>query len=275
MMINHLLMRSCLSKKFQQTGGFLFRYNSSATTTFSASHLLTLATAKQLKGDISDAIDLANQALVKQQSGEENDPYGAADTSLFLGKLLQFDRQYQEAEVSFSEAYRIQRSMLPHRPRDEYTALSHVAQAQKKMKRFDEAEQNFVKALNGLEATVGWKDGITNHTSFELAQMYRECGRDTEAAATLNMMKDSLGKVFGEEDSRVKQINSALAEIYIAIGDRPKAILLLDEVFQCLPPGSPESRRALMRLEEMKELDELGESCGESGIIAVTKVKKK
>lgn len=153
-MINHLFTRSFLSGQVP-LASLLFR-KSSASTTFSPSHLLTLATAKQLKGDISDAINLANQALTKQREGPENDQHGLADTSLFLGKLLQLDRRYLEAEALFIDAHRIHQLILPRSPRNEFTALSHVAQVQKRMKRFSEAEHNFIKALNGLKVSVGW-----------------------------------------------------------------------------------------------------------------------
>jgi len=239
--------------------------------------LLTLATAKQLKGDIPEAIDLASRALTEQR-GEDN-LLAVAETTLFLGKLFQLERRYDKAETFFDEAHSLHRSLAPPPPfglpsRNEYVAQAHLGGAQKQLRRYGDAEKNYLVALRGLEEVAGWKDGFTNHTSFELARLYREWGREEDAAEVLRRMKRELAEVFGLEDARVLQINGELAEICVAIGDRRAAMSLLDEIVERLPPNIPEARRAFVRLEELKEEEEEGEV---GGGVAVTKVivKKK
>ena len=237
-----------------------------------------------MKGDIPGAIDLANQALTKQREGDDgkgegNDPHVLADAALFLGKLLQLNQRYEEAEALFREAHSSLQLRSPsprdRSPGDEHTALSHLAHAQRKLRRFDDAEDSYVRALRGLEGAVGWEAGITNHTGIGLARLYRERGRDADAAAVLNEMRAALANVFGDEDPRAVQIDIELADAHISMGDRREAILLLDQVVECLPPGSPESRRAFMRLEELKEEEEAEEPCDGSDSRTITKVTAK
>mmetsp|Transcript_51898 Transcript_51898/g.60658 ORF Transcript_51898/g.60658 Transcript_51898/m.60658 type:complete len:273 (-) Transcript_51898:382-1200(-) len=237
--------------------------NIKSSSLASASHLLTLATAKQLKGDIEEAVNLTNRALTKQR--EENDPNEIADTALFLGKLLQLQNKFNEAETSFNESYSIHQSLSPNK-RCQYVAQSHLAHAQKKLRRYQDSEKNYCEALRGLEKTIGWKDGFTNHTSFELARLYREQRQDREASAALESMKGHLGDVFGKEDPRVLQINGELAEIKFSLGDKKAAMFLLDELVNKLPPNSPEARRAFIRLEELKEQEGMEVKVGDVSV---------
>jgi len=69
-------------------------------------------------------------------------------------------------------------------------------------------------------------------------------------------MKNGLIDVFGKDDSRVLQLNGEEAEICNILGDYRKAIELLEEVVDNLPPGSPEARIAFMKLDELKEMEE-------------------
>jgi len=242
-----------------------------------SSQLLTLSTAKQLKGDIPEAISLANRALTQQRT--ENDPLAIADTSLFLGKLFQLVGLYNDAETSFEEAYSIHRDQSSSstqqqqqqqsntQKRSEYNALSHLAQAQKNLHRYNDAEQNYLLALSGLKSTVGWTDGATNHTSHSLARLYRERGQNQNAQTTLRSMKAGLVVAFGEGDSRAVQVNGELAEVSLLLGDRTEAIELLEEVVDGLPPNSPEARMAFVRVEELKEEEEDGVELGKGGVM--------
>mmetsp|Transcript_30286 Transcript_30286/g.69405 ORF Transcript_30286/g.69405 Transcript_30286/m.69405 type:complete len:255 (-) Transcript_30286:158-922(-) len=246
----------CSPVRFNRTSMKIHRMISSSSNgniENPSSELLTLATAKQLKGDIPQAIDLANRALAKQRV--EGDPLILADTTLFLGKLFQLEERYSEAESSFDESRRSSlQSSLGASSRNEYVAQSHLATAQKHLQRYDEAEKNFEEALRGLEKVVGWGDGFTNHTGFEFARLYRETGRQEEAKNILLKMQRELVAIFGVEDARVLQLNAELAEIYVVMGDRSAAISLLEEVVDRLSPKIPEARRAFFRLEELKEL---------------------
>mmetsp|Transcript_49574 Transcript_49574/g.73722 ORF Transcript_49574/g.73722 Transcript_49574/m.73722 type:complete len:266 (+) Transcript_49574:71-868(+) len=221
------------------------------------SRLLTIATARQLKGDISDAISFANQALTKQrEQGDDCDSGAIADTTTFLGKLFRLDGQYDNAEESFREGHSLYQSVNPG-GREEYIGLVHIASIQSITGETSQAEESLWAAAKGLEELVGWSDGMTNHAYFELSELYKGMGRKEEAVRVLSKMKAGLVTVFGSDHAKAVQINCEMAEIKVLLGDIKGAMELLEEVGDILPPNSPEARRAFLRLEDLKE-----EPCG-------------
>lgn len=288
------------------------RYDPVTGGTVNYSHLLTEATARQLKGDITAAISLTQRALSVMKSNNNQGCQGhiveeIADTLSFLGKLYRLQDSMELAALCFSEAlalYREQQQQGDQKispvqtiasthtspadypqnqlKRKELTALSHLASAQGRLpgtKAYDSAVANFRTALDGLAATVGWEDGMTNHTAHEWSQFYRRSGDPRLALSILTSAKDNLAQVFGREDARVLQLNGEMAELWRALraetssGDDPgagkrreghdtgtddsdQATALLEEALDKLPPNSPEAIRILMQLEDWKETRE-------------------
>jgi len=237
-------------------------------------HLLSLATAEQLKGDIPSAISIAATALFHHR--QKNDNPATADAALFLGKLHQLQKNYLEAEHHYKLALELHRTINLH-SREEYNALVHLAHVYHKLHNFAEAERGYVAAAQGLEQVVGWEDGATNRSNFELVKFYEERGRYDEALETLQRMKRGLGIVFGENDYRVLQLNEKMADVLLVISSRQEnlkmAMDLLDEISTVLPPNSPEARRAFMRLEDLKEEEQRRRGSEDGfGMVEVSKV---
>ena len=216
-----------------------------------------------------------------------------ADTLVFLGKLLMHPdgtagrsrtelldnaaRSFEEARLVFRRVYGTTNR------KKEYSALSQMASAQAQiMSTEKQAEANYLDALEGLADTVGWEDGMTNHTAFQLAKLYKRQGNYEQAVSTLARMKGELTLVFGATDAKVLQLNGELAELWLLVGkghsnvkankthnskaqDMKKttrtpdetAIALLEESLNSMPPNSPEYMRIFMQLEDLKEQIEL------------------
>jgi tetratricopeptide (TPR) repeat protein len=286
----------------------------------SYTQLLTQATAKQLQGDIPSAIKLTIQGLelmktigkneTNQQEIDENE---IAETMLFLGKLYQLENQFENAVKSFekardrfgsgggeedqqqqldnnndndddSESSSIQTNTnINNIKKRYYTSITHLAYAQKELGQYEESEKNYLKSLSGLEQLVGYTDGMTNHTCYELSQLYKTQNKFRKAIEVLEDMKLNLSIVFGKTDSKVLQLNSELANLLIlsekegepssvvtvttnkavpsslssssssSSSSSKNAIDLLEEAMDNLPPNSPEGRRIFMQIEELKE----------------------
>lgn len=294
------------------------------------SHLLTKATASQLKGDIEKALGLANKALSIQKKLSTNGARNVqdeeiADTLLFLGKLNLLDGSIENAVELFSESRDlIKRQQQQYHPqisathndhplrlgekrqdvlngllRKEYVALSHLASAKGRLLQngtphegsVSSIEADFQEALEGLAEICGWEDGMTNHTAHEWALYCKHIMNDPEKAIQiLSNMKEELSKVFGYENERVLQLNGEMAQLWrmlseakekddidackhtrsidnvvvsssssISLPDNDKALAeekamaLLEEALEGLPPNSPEARRIFMQLEEWRE----------------------
>ncbi len=212
------------------------------------SHLLTKATARQLKGDIDEAILLASKALSMQKklsasrlnNAKKVDNEEIADTVLFLGKLHQLNGSIDNAVELFAESrylckqeqvYQQQLaenhddslSTLNRLLRKEFVALSHLASAKARLLHqgefhqgsFAAVEAEFQEALEGLSEIAGWQDGITNHTAHEWALYCKNVKNDPEKAIRiLSNMKEELSKVFGGDDERVLQLNGEMAQLW-------------------------------------------------------------
>ena len=72
-----------------------------ATETRSSRHLLLEATARQLKGDIPQAEELARAAL---DALDADDVAARVDAWIFLGKLSQLQGKFGDAEAFFRDA---------------------------------------------------------------------------------------------------------------------------------------------------------------------------
>jgi hypothetical protein len=281
----------------------------------SYTQLLTKATAKQLKGDVPAAIKLTINALElmktidsknetkqqqKQNDNNENnndnknneneydeneyDENEIAETILFLGKLYQLENQFVNAVESFEKARDLfgnsggeeTQQQQQYNKKRYYTSITHLAYAQKELGQYEESEINYLKSLSGLEELVGWTDGMTNHTCYELSQLYKTQNQYQNAIQVLEDMKMNLSNEFGSKtNSKVLQLNSELANVLILLekqeqSEEPsssaettdaasvvpsslKAIHLLEEAMDNLPPNSPEGRRIFMQIEELKE----------------------
>lgn len=219
-------------------------------------NLLTIATAKQLKGDIPKAIELAEQALRQQQqvdSKNSNRQHDIYDTTLFLGKLFQSQRNYAQAEAYVQQSFH----HAAQGSREEYVALSHLATIQRLQQNYVDAEHNYKAALTGLEENIGWKDGFTNHTSMELVKLYRETSREPKAIDTLHRMRKKLAQTFqNDNDPRVVQLYGDEAEIQYALGNLTEASRLWNEVVNRLAGNSPVARKAFMQLVELQDGDD-------------------
>lgn len=269
-----------------------------------STRLLTRATAKQMKGDIPEAIALTSRAvslLRGAASATANSEEEVAEALVFLGKLqMQPNAQghtgrsetnmLEDAARSFEEARQIFHSIYGAADRrKECTALCHLASAQAQiMSMVEQAEANYQAALKGLADTAGWRDGMTNHTAFQLAKLYKKRGSYKQAVATLTHMKNELALVFGAADSKVLQLNGELAELWQLIGkegdsadlqdnmenaggdddtEAPKspdetAAALLEEALDSLPSNSPEYMGIFMRLEDLKDQIEAATEAG-------------
>lgn len=267
-------------------------------------HLLTRATARQLKGDVSEAIALAARAisLLKQQQQQQQHQVEdethkiqeeVADAIVFMGKLYRLQGASKDSVESFSEALELYRDLQVHQSSDatrrkELVALSHRASSRALSPActasIASANDDFREALLGLEALVGWGDGMTNHTAHEWSLLCRSTGNPEEALSILQTMKREISRVFGNDDHRVLQLHGELAELWqlvsiqkeadgdaersdegdsghddsatTAIGAEDHAMALLEEALEKLPPNSPEARRIFMQLEDWKEQKE-------------------
>lgn len=290
-----------------------------------SSHLLMRATAQQLKGDVPEAIALTSRAVLimkrklktkaKSNMKADDEAEDIADALLFLGKLYQLQGAFGDAVEPFSEARILYQQLLQQQQqqfttetptvhqskRKELTALSHLASAQSrwlaggssgsspntdtKITEVD-ADELFREALEGLEETCGWEDGMTNHTAHEWSLVCRLNGNPRNALSILTNMKEKLSGIFGTNDHRVLQLNGELAELWQLVSALPSssnhndssssdernrnlgdgsdtsaaattaeenAMALLEEALDNLPPNSPEARRIFMQLEEWKE----------------------
>ncbi len=134
-------------------------------------HLLTRATARQLRGDVTEAIALSNNALEnlkllqKNQTNESHSPQvllveEIADTLLFLGKLHQLQGSFADAIDLFAESRAIYKqqqdksgesptentskfeTVKKKRRRKELVALSHLATARGKLRHLENASES-------------------------------------------------------------------------------------------------------------------------------------
>ena len=168
-----------------------------------------------------------------------------------------------------------------------FTSITHLAYAQKELGQYNVSEGNYLYSLKGLEILGGYSDGMTNHTCYELSQLYKAQQKFQKAIDALETMKRNLSKVFGKTDSKVLQLNSELATLLILLEQQEQskenpsssavivttttankavpsssssssaslknAIDLLEEAMDNLPPNSPEGRRIFMQIDELKE----------------------
>ena len=232
-----------LTKEFSFTDRWYSVSNINATSGDSIdreedfSHLLTKATARQLKGDIEEAIVLASKALAIQKKLASNELRGAeeiADTLLFLGKLHQLNASIDNAVEAFAESRDLYKHQLEVNHKDspsvsnrlhrkELVALSHLASAKGRLLQqgesrqgsFSTIEAEFQEALEGLSELSGWEDGMTNHTAHEWALYYKNVKNDPQKAlGILSNMKEELSQVFGGDDERVLQLNGEMAQLW-------------------------------------------------------------
>ncbi len=245
--------------------------------------LLTMATARQLKGDVGEAIALANKALANLRLLSplssrivRDDIHSVdeeiADTLLFLGKLHQLHGSLEEAISLFEESREIYKQQQHNNGESENTpentpkfalqtrrkelvALSHLATAKGRLQHEENEyndndaatiEADFQEALEGLEEVAGWEDGMTNHTAHEWSLYCSRTKNDPEKALNiLSRMKQNLTNAFGSDDRRVLQLNGILAELWQKIGEKDMG----DKAKSCIVETSTEEN-AISLLEE-------------------------
>ncbi|OEU11241.1 hypothetical protein FRACYDRAFT_246354 [Fragilariopsis cylindrus CCMP1102] len=197
--------------------------SSSSSSTYT--QLLTEATAKQLQGDVPSAIKLTIQALeiMKEDvhaNDDDDNENEIAETILFLGKLYQLENQFENAVESFEKArdlFDSGSSGGSSRKKRYFTSITHLAYAQKELGQYNVSERNYLYSLKGLEILGGYTDGMTNHTCYELSQLYKAQHKFRKAIDVLETMKMNLSNVFGKTDSKVLQLNSELANLLILL----------------------------------------------------------
>merc|ERR1711967_20942 len=113
------------------------------------------------------------------------------------GKLLAQQNKMVEAEQTFTEAYQIQ-TECGSTSAEALASLTRIADAQQIQGRqgcsdkLTEAEQNYNRAVDGLEKTVGWSDGNTNLAANNLYQLYLLLGRLDDAQALVERVAHGL-----------------------------------------------------------------------------------
>ena len=201
--------------------------------------LLTRATAKQLKGDIAAAIQLTQQAvdrllpLLDDVDDDDDDDRDATlrlevcETRLFLGKLYHLEQRYADAAATFQAARAGFAALVTTTEETDtmtqnqvqtryYTATTHVASAHQHLGQYDAAERLYQEAFAGHIAISGWSAGMTNHTGYELAQLYKQQQQYDKAIETITDMQTQLAKVLGSTtDPKVLQLNSELANLMV------------------------------------------------------------
>jgi len=157
-------------------------------------HLLTRATARQLKGDVTEAIALSNKALDSLRFLQENQNHDSglsqdslkeeiADTLLFLGKLHQLQGSFAEAIDLFAESramYKEQqqqeksgesptntRSKIETTPtfekearRKELVALSHLATARGRLRHIENASSRNADIVDTSSIEADFKEAL-------------------------------------------------------------------------------------------------------------------
>ena len=218
----------------------------------SVSAMLTRATAMQLKGDeasLASAEALATAAFGRLDAAEHR---ARVDVASFLGKLTQLRGRYPDAEAHFRAA--LASSRETDDAAEQFVLRTHVASAEERQGKHDDAEANYATALDGLARHAGWSNGRTYHAAFSLAALLRGRARHADAEALLRRAGCELGGAFGEGDARVLLNQVTLAEVLLDQPDRADdARAILGTVLDQLDPRHPSYRRAFDMHEELLE----------------------
>lgn len=215
------------------------------TESKSSRHLLLDATARQLKGDIPQAEELARAAL---DALDADDVAAHVDCWVFLGKLSQLQGRFDDAEGLFIKARSAQ-------PKEEaYHSTSLLAHVLRMQGRDDEAIAEYRSALDGLESTKGWSEGATNHAAAALATLLGERGSGlVEAEAIQSRAEAGLTTVFGSTDPRTLATRVERARLAGRDGRKDDARALLTSAMADLDPRHPAYRTAMAAEAELDD----------------------
>lgn len=203
----------------------------------SARHLLVEATARQLKGDIPRAEELARAAL---GALDADDVAARVDVWIFLGKLSQLQGKFDAAEAFFRDARSAQADA------DAFHSTSLLAHALRLQGRDAEAVAEYRAAVDGLEATRGWADGATNHAATALAALLGEAEAGlAEAEDVQARAEDGLVAVFGPSDPRALAARIERAKLAARSGRKDDARDMLATAMADLDPRHPAYRTAM------------------------------
>lgn len=207
-----------------------------ATETRSSRHLLLEATARQLKGDVPQAEELARAAL---DALDADDVAARVDAWTFLGKLSQLQGKFGDAEAFFRDARAAQ-------PEGEgFHATSLLARALRSQGRDAEALAEYRAAVDGLEATRGWADGATNHAAAALSGLLGDGGDLAEAEALQGRAEAGLEGAFGPADPRTLAARVERARLAGRGGRKNDAREILAAAMADLDPRHPAYRAAM------------------------------
>ena len=206
------------------------------TESKSSRHLLLDATARQLKGDIPRAEELARAAL---GALDADDVAVHVDCWVFLGKLSQLQGKFDDAEGLFIKARSAQSE------EESYHSTSLLAHTLRMQGRDDEAIKEYRAALDGLAATKGWTDGATNHAAAALASLLGERGSFAAAEAIQSRAEAGLDTAFGSTDPRTLVTRVERARLAGRDGRKDDARALLASAMADLDPRHPAYRTAM------------------------------
>ncbi|VEU44812.1 unnamed protein product [Pseudo-nitzschia multistriata] len=263
--------------------------------TYSYSQLLTMATARQLKGDVPEAIVLASKALLilrEKQLADADDGSGGgeeaaavveeelADALLFLGKLLQLAGNFADASRSFEEARwifhaccqkRHDQEMPTQNPskkrpnpivigirKKECSALSHLAFAQSQLGQSPPPP--------GRTSSEETNDNSDRHEQLLCL-----------AEANYKEALEGLEEVVGWEDGMTNHTAHELAMLYKQTGRYERGIARLtrtkEKLAEVWGPGDPKVVQLNGELAEMHRLLSSSSSSSErEGVISEEKV---
>ncbi|NEO90791.1 MAG: tetratricopeptide repeat protein, partial [Moorea sp. SIO3G5] len=184
------------------------------------------------QGKYSEAIPVAEKALIIRQQVLGNEHPSVATSLNYLGLLYQLMGRYQQAEPLLSQALEIRRRLLGNEHPDVATSLHDLAFLYKSMGRYSEAEPLYIQSLEMNRRLLG-EEHLDVATSLNnLAGLYQLMGRYQQAEPLLTQALEIRRRLLGEEHLDVATSLNNLAGLYQLMGRYQQAESLLTQALE-------------------------------------------
>ena len=170
------------------------------------------------QGKYSEAIPLAQEALIIRQQvlGEEH--ADVANSLNNLGLLYQSMGRYQQAEPLLTQALEMLRRLLGNEHPSVATSLNNLGLLYQLMGRSQQAEPLYTEALEMRRRLLGNEHPSVATSLNNLAFLYKSMGRYQQAEPLLTQALKMSRRLLGEEHSSVALSLNNLAVLYKSMG---------------------------------------------------------
>ncbi|AOX01453.1 hypothetical protein BJP34_20195 [Moorena producens PAL-8-15-08-1] len=200
-----------------------------------------LAKAKQLnqqvidlneQGKYSEAIPLAQEALIIRQQvlGEEH--ADVAESLNNLGELYREMGKYQQAEPLYTQALEMRRRLLGDEHADLAETLNNIALLYQSMGRYSEAEPLLNQGLEMRRRLLGKEHPDLAESLNYLALLYQSMGRYEQAEPLLTQSLEMRRRLLGDEHLDLAESLHNLAGLYYSMGRYQQAEPLLTQALE-------------------------------------------